>query len=484
MRKLKRPGIFISHNHEDKEFARRIADDLRRAGANVWIDEAVIELGDSLIEKIKSGIDDMDYLAVILSPNSVKSKWVLKEVRLAYEQEIEGKRVKVLPLLYKECKPPKFLGDKLGADFSLDENYERSLGLVIKRLRLAEGDDGGEAASVDERLERLSRSSRLLAVALEETAGGAGPSESTVAALIASPVPEPDVEKFWLLLARKFEGAMRLQVARTALRLFDAAGVGGEAIDFCLDGENLNAQERETLGMHMQYVTSEGAVVWCHRRMVSRVKSDTYYNSFLQRHAEIILRECYDEMASYLLSPDRGPRSYNVDSLFHVAERADDAGPFIPRLKEWFNAGLFDGRANAEGAESGELLYVKLNRAIGAGRGKFDALTDEVVQRVHRLLDSRSENEINRGLYHLVAMTQAKFLGVDRMIRKLKDVYIPPLYREQLGLFEAVGRALRLLSRMNGEAGARPEPGLRGEFEEASREVYRADNITGFWERH
>src|SRR5262245_47518889 len=94
------PGIFLSHSHADKDFARRLAQDLVKAGVRVWIDDAEIFLGDSLIEKIRRGIDEMDYLGVILSPQSVASQWVQKEVELAMNQEIDGKRIKVLPLLH------------------------------------------------------------------------------------------------------------------------------------------------------------------------------------------------------------------------------------------------------------------------------------------------------------------------------------------------------------------------------------------------
>lgn len=484
MKKQKKPGIFISHNHKDKPFVRRVADDLRRAGAQVWIDEAEIQLGDSLIEKIRSGIDGMDYLAAVLSPDSVKSNWVRKEIKIAHEQEIEGKRVKVLPLIYKSCKLPKFLEGKRHADFSSEENYEKELALVVERLGLTKVADE-ENVSADARLEKLSRRSPLLAAALEEASAGVGPTDSTVTALMASSVLESEVEKFWLLLAEKFEGGMRLHVARTALTLLDASGVGGEAIDFCLAGENLSANERATLGMHMHQVTSEEAVVWCHRRMVSRVPSDTFYNSFLRRHVALVLRECYDEMAAYLLLPDRGPRDDNLDSLLLVAEHADAAEPFILRLKKWVNAGLFDGIANDERAESGQLLYMKFNRAIRAGLNKFDTLIEETLERICRLLESSDINNLNRGLYHLVAMSEAEFAGVDRILPDVaRRADVPYSYVKQRRLYDEVLRALRLLSRMSVEAGAQPEPDLKSEFEEAKRKVYLADNITGFWRLH
>ncbi len=51
------PGIFLSHTWTDKEFVSQLANDLRTLGARVWIDEAEIKLGDSLIEKIRSKYD-------------------------------------------------------------------------------------------------------------------------------------------------------------------------------------------------------------------------------------------------------------------------------------------------------------------------------------------------------------------------------------------------------------------------------------------
>jgi hypothetical protein len=141
MNERSQPGIFLSHTHADKSFARRLAVDLKMAGAQVWIDEAEIQVGDSLIEKIREGIDAMDYLGVVLSPDSVNSSWVRREVDIAMNQEIEGKRVRVLPLLYKNCDLPGFLKGKLYADFTRLENYETALKSVLRRLGLNPRED-------------------------------------------------------------------------------------------------------------------------------------------------------------------------------------------------------------------------------------------------------------------------------------------------------------------------------------------------------
>jgi len=127
-------SIFLSHNYKDKEFVRRLANDLRAYGVKVWVDEAEILVGDSLIQKISEGIEEMEYLGVVLSPNSVDSNWVQREIEVATNKEINGRKVKVLPILYRNCKMPPFLEGKLYADFTLHPNYQSGLEGLLKRL--------------------------------------------------------------------------------------------------------------------------------------------------------------------------------------------------------------------------------------------------------------------------------------------------------------------------------------------------------------
>jgi hypothetical protein len=100
-------------------------------------------VGDSLIDRLEKGIDECDYLAVILSPDSVSSEWVLKEVRMAMQREIAGKRVVVLPLLYRDCTLPGFLRDKIYADLRNAADYERGLQAVLERLQYDQSPETG-----------------------------------------------------------------------------------------------------------------------------------------------------------------------------------------------------------------------------------------------------------------------------------------------------------------------------------------------------
>jgi len=126
--------IFLSHTSKDKPFVRKLAADLRTYGHTVWIDEAEINIGDSLIGKIRDGLDMVDYVAAVISKDSLKSEWVNKELEIASNREIKEKRVVVLPIMIEHVDLPGFLEGKLYGDFSDENNYDEKLQLLLRTL--------------------------------------------------------------------------------------------------------------------------------------------------------------------------------------------------------------------------------------------------------------------------------------------------------------------------------------------------------------
>ena len=127
-------SVFISHSWSDKPLARKIAQTLHGFAIKVWLDEAEIKLGDSLIEKIRDGIDSVDYVLALLSAEAINSEWVKKELDVAMNQEIEGKKVKVLPVLAERCELPGFLKGKLYADMSTERKFNAALPMLLSRF--------------------------------------------------------------------------------------------------------------------------------------------------------------------------------------------------------------------------------------------------------------------------------------------------------------------------------------------------------------
>lgn len=125
-RPLNNLRIFLCHTSADKDFVRRLAHDLWTLDVIPWLDEWNLEPGDSIHENIGEALDECAFVAVILSPESVSSNWVKKELRQALSREDRTGEKSVIPILYRSVKPPPFLEDKLYVDFQ--ESYLKGLG--------------------------------------------------------------------------------------------------------------------------------------------------------------------------------------------------------------------------------------------------------------------------------------------------------------------------------------------------------------------
>jgi TolB-like protein len=85
--------IFISYSSHDREKAEQLTELLASAGLSVWIDNAALNAAASWSKEIVEAINGCKVFVVLLSPASLDSHNVIKEVALASE-----KRKKILPL--------------------------------------------------------------------------------------------------------------------------------------------------------------------------------------------------------------------------------------------------------------------------------------------------------------------------------------------------------------------------------------------------
>ena len=90
-------SVFVSYAHDDAGFVDPIVDTVKKMGHDVNIDTELLIGGDRLVPKIKQNIEDSDFIIVFLSSNSVKSKWVSREIFEALRIEIETKKGRMIP---------------------------------------------------------------------------------------------------------------------------------------------------------------------------------------------------------------------------------------------------------------------------------------------------------------------------------------------------------------------------------------------------
>jgi formylglycine-generating enzyme len=97
--------VFISHAHEDAEFAHRLAADLAARGWRVWIAPDSIRPGEKWAEAIDRGLDESSIFILVLTPAAVTSGWVKTETYGAIELAHRGE-MRFIPAEVVSCRPP------------------------------------------------------------------------------------------------------------------------------------------------------------------------------------------------------------------------------------------------------------------------------------------------------------------------------------------------------------------------------------------
>jgi hypothetical protein len=80
LRRVGTARIFISHSSKDSWVARQIGAEIRRRGAETFLDETDIAHGDDFEEAILKAEETCSELLVLLTPWSLKRTWVWLEI--------------------------------------------------------------------------------------------------------------------------------------------------------------------------------------------------------------------------------------------------------------------------------------------------------------------------------------------------------------------------------------------------------------------
>jgi len=96
------PGeIFLSHAHQDHSLTLRLARTLHDHGLRSWYSERHIPGAKQWLDEIGAALDRCDWFVVPLTPSSVRSKWVKRELTYALNQDRYEDRI--VPLLVEPC---------------------------------------------------------------------------------------------------------------------------------------------------------------------------------------------------------------------------------------------------------------------------------------------------------------------------------------------------------------------------------------------
>jgi tetratricopeptide (TPR) repeat protein len=124
--------VFISYSRKDSSFVDQLIRDLENAGIEVWIDREDIRGGDRWRPAIVESIRNCQAFLLVLSPNSVASENVSKELSIA-----ETHKRRIVPIAYQPCIIPAEMEYQLAElqwiDFST-LSYQSALGQLTQVL--------------------------------------------------------------------------------------------------------------------------------------------------------------------------------------------------------------------------------------------------------------------------------------------------------------------------------------------------------------
>jgi len=126
-------SIFISYRRADLTEAERLAEAVRAAGHDVWLDDWRIDIGDSITGEMDTGLAGARYLVMCYSEDGVHSPWMSREWHSALARQLEGHDIRLLPVRLTGGQPPAILADIRYADLVAD--WDGELAALLRAIR-------------------------------------------------------------------------------------------------------------------------------------------------------------------------------------------------------------------------------------------------------------------------------------------------------------------------------------------------------------
>ncbi|HSS52791.1 MAG TPA: toll/interleukin-1 receptor domain-containing protein [Thermoanaerobaculia bacterium] len=133
--------VFFSYNSKDRDAVRLVADEMRRQGVRVWMDEEVLPLGQSWQPHVEEALKGVRSAAILLGPSSF-GDWQKEEARLCQTQGVK-RGIPVIAVLLPGGPDldtlPEFLKERTCSDLRNDGDGVR-LQRLIREIRGTAGE--------------------------------------------------------------------------------------------------------------------------------------------------------------------------------------------------------------------------------------------------------------------------------------------------------------------------------------------------------
>lgn len=127
--------IFLSYASPDEQYAQMIRDALTRHNLLTIVDPFSLSAGDSIFGSITKAIAASDFMIILVSPDALKSDWMLREMETLTALEWQQRAITVIPVKVRPCVVPQYLSRWHALD--LTRSLQRGLDRLVSMVRLA-----------------------------------------------------------------------------------------------------------------------------------------------------------------------------------------------------------------------------------------------------------------------------------------------------------------------------------------------------------
>ncbi len=128
--------VFFSHDQVDESWVKRVKSALVERGFKSWLACDEIGPGQRFPTAIRRGMETCAAVAVVVSPESISSKWVEEELDWALElSNKSGIKLPLIPLLLRTAELPGTLSSHQLVDFRDEAKFDAGVKKLLAQLR-------------------------------------------------------------------------------------------------------------------------------------------------------------------------------------------------------------------------------------------------------------------------------------------------------------------------------------------------------------
>jgi len=106
--------VYLSYAHADSNWTLALAENLKRLGLTVFVDEWEVQFGDHWPSRLEDGLKNADTVVAVVTPAWSRSEYTLQEYTLAIQRST-GQQV--IAVLVGEVNPPPVVAERHYVDF-------------------------------------------------------------------------------------------------------------------------------------------------------------------------------------------------------------------------------------------------------------------------------------------------------------------------------------------------------------------------------